>query len=296
MSEPDELYTLRNYFWLGSFQRAISEGSGLSRLPEALKVECKEFVYRSYVALGQIDVVLQEISDDPSTPIALQSVKLLARYLTLPAEKELLMSTLEAWLNDPSANSATLQLVAAIVYMYEDKLKEALRAVHAGMNMEHLAMGVQILLRMNRPDLAMKQLKQMQQQDEDATLTQLAAAWVYMAQGSSKLQEAAYIYDELIDKFGSTVLLLNGAAAANIQMGKFPEAERLLLEAVSKGQNDPETLVNLICCYQHMGKPSDLVNRHMMHLKAVAPRHPFVAKLNRIEGSFDRSATAFSTA
>ena len=71
-----------------------------------------------------------------SSSPALQSVKLLARYLTLPAEKELLLSTLEAWLNDPSANSTTLQLVAAIVYMYEDKLKEALRAVHAGMNME----------------------------------------------------------------------------------------------------------------------------------------------------------------
>lgn len=61
MSEPDDLFTLRNHFWLGSYQLAIAEGSGLGRLPDSLRVERDEFIYRSYLALGQYSIVLGEV-------------------------------------------------------------------------------------------------------------------------------------------------------------------------------------------------------------------------------------------
>jgi len=295
MTEPDELYSLRNFFWLGAWQRAVSEGSSLTRLPETLKIESREFVYRSYIALGQQNIVLTEVPDGPSTPVALQAVKLLARYQALPAEKEAVLATLNDWLGDPNyANSATLQLMGAIIFLSENNTKDALRCIHLGTTMEHLALTIQIFLRMNRPDLANKQLRLMQQADEDAALTQLASAWVNLAQGGAKLQEAAYIFDELIDKFGSTVTLLNGVAAAHIQMDKFDEAEKYLMDAISKGQNDPDTLINLICCYQHMGKSSDLVNRYVSQLKTVAPSHPFVAQLSTVEAAFDRVSASFA--
>ena len=54
-TDPDELYTLRNLFWLGSFQQAINEGGRLNRLSDELKVvERDEFVYRSYVGPGPV--------------------------------------------------------------------------------------------------------------------------------------------------------------------------------------------------------------------------------------------------
>lgn len=61
MSEPDDLFTLRNHFWLGSYQQAIAEASGLGRLSDTLRMERDEFIYRSYIALGQHSIVLGEV-------------------------------------------------------------------------------------------------------------------------------------------------------------------------------------------------------------------------------------------
>ena len=48
----------------------------------------------------------------------------MARYLTFPAEKEEIISTLEGWLAGVTeGNTATLQLIAAMVFLHEDNTK-----------------------------------------------------------------------------------------------------------------------------------------------------------------------------
>lgn len=295
--EPDELYNLRNFYWIGNYQKAIAEGSSLPRLSEALKVEAKEFVYRAYVALGQYNIVLGEIKDGPEVPTSLRAVKMLARYLASPQDKDVVVKSLGEWLTagQSTGSTATLQLVAAMVYLHQGDAKEALRCVHLGATMEHLALTVQIFLQMDRLDLALKTVRQMQGVDEDATLTQLALAWTHVASGGAKLQEAAYVFEELSDKFDATVMLRNGSAVAHLHLGNFADAEKALLDALTKGQNDPDTLVNLICCYQHMGKPEELLLRYANQLKAVAPRHPLVLQLATVEGAFARVAGTYAT-
>eukprot|EP00959_Pyramimonas_sp_CCMP1952_P177485 3710071-Pyramimonas_sp.AAC.1 len=119
-----------------------------------------------------------------------------------------------------------------------------------------MALSIQIFIKMDRVDCAEKQLKAMMNIDDDATCTQLAQAWVNIALGGSKIQEAFYIFQELGDKYAWTVRLYNGSAVCNMQMGQYEEAERELLEALNKDPKDADTLSNLAVISLHLGKPN----------------------------------------
>ncbi|WRX27492.1 hypothetical protein QQP08_019979, partial [Theobroma cacao] len=135
------------------------------------------------------------------------------------------------------------------------------------------ALNVQIFIKMHRSDYAEKQIRVMQQIDEDHTLTQLANAWLNLAVGGSKIQEAYLIFQDFSEKYPMTGLILNGKAVCCMHMGNFDEAETLLLEALNKASlncgyffilsrfklidaKDPETLANLVVCSLHLGKSS----------------------------------------
>lgn len=141
---------------------------------------------------------------------------------------------------------------------------------------------------MDRLDLALKELKVLKGKDEDCPLASLATAWTNLYAGGAKIQEAAYIYDELVDKFGGSSLLLNGLAVAKLHQGQYDEAESLLQEALTKSPSDPDTLANLICVCQHLGRETSIVSRYMSQLKSKAPDHALVTSVNTFTGAFDR--------
>jgi Tfp pilus assembly protein PilF len=52
--------------------------------------------------------------------------------------------------------------------------------------------------------------------------------------GGEKLVEAQSIYNDMIEKYGNSVLLFNGLAVCSMQLKKWNEAEKYLLQALEK--------------------------------------------------------------
>jgi coatomer protein complex subunit epsilon len=89
---PDQLFNLRNSFYLGAYQAAINNSEVPNLSPDdAVERDC--LVYRSYIALGSFQLVISEIDSSAATP--LQAVKLLALYLSSPDNKVLFFSSSE---------------------------------------------------------------------------------------------------------------------------------------------------------------------------------------------------------
>jgi len=293
-SSESDLFELKNFFILGNYQGAVNEGTALSSVEESDRVERDVYIYRSYIAQGKYKLVLEEIKD-PRAPTALQAVKLLASYLGNEDTKELSLATLKEWMSDGvAANNPFLQIVAATIYIYEEKFEDAMRCVYQANSLEGLSLLVQIFLKINRLDLAEKELKGMQKIDDDSTITQLTQIWVQIAVGGEPVNDALNTLQDLSNKFGTSGYLLNLMGVCNVHLKKFGDAEKQFLQALEKNSSDVDTLVNLIACHQHQGKPAETITREINQLKALAPKSSFVRSLQKSDQDFDTYAKQFS--
>ncbi|KAL7546760.1 hypothetical protein ACHAWF_010095 [Thalassiosira exigua] len=297
MAEPDELYTLRAQYWLGHYVLALDEGKASARrpMPPHLKSEREELVLRCHLAMGNYDKVATDggSSDSP----ALRALALHARYLS--GSKDEAVEGIKALVVDPSAaGNTSLQLTACHVYLAAGKLREALQCVHHGLTMEHLAMCVQIYLKIDRLDLANDALNLMKQADEDSVLAQLAGVYVAVSTGRSRADDAVHVLAGLSEQYGPSLMLLNVTAVANMVGGRYDAAEENLKAAVSEfgGGTDPDTLANLVACSQHLGKSGAEVEKYLSALRTGSGDHPFAEGLAQVEGAFEREAGKYLSA
>ncbi|KAJ8030032.1 Coatomer subunit epsilon [Holothuria leucospilota] len=294
-NEVDELFEIRNAFYIGSYQQCINEAQKLKPSTADLKLTKDVFMYRAYLAGRKYGVVLDEIK--PSSPPELQAVRMFADYLASPDKRSQVLKDLDKKMSSSvDVNNDTFLLMAASIYYHEENFDAALRCLHQSDSLECSALTVQIYIRIDRVDLAKKEVKKMQELDDDATLTQLAQAWFNLAVGGEKLQDAYYIFQELADKNNSTPLLLNGQASAYIQQGKLEDAEGVLQEALDKDSNCPETLINFIVLSQHLGKAPEVSNRYLSQLKDSHGSHPFVKDYLSKEKDLEMLATQYVSA
>jgi len=281
-----DIFGIRNQFYLGNFQQVITDASAFNpRGDAAAKIECEIIQYRAFIAMGNHFLV--KISDD--APVSLQAVKVLAQYMQSQD-----VQTASARLSElmvEGGNDPTVVVIAAMIFNREGQYEDALK--YLGQNptaLEPMAVLVQTYLKMDRVDLAEKTFKTMQQNEDDATLTQLASAWVNLAKGGNQIQEALFILTDLAEKYNQTVTLLNGMAACHMSKGEFRDAEVLLKEALSKNPNDVDSLINLVVCLQHLRTSDELADSTMSQVRTLNPGHPWVKKISELEDSFDRLA------
>jgi coatomer protein complex subunit epsilon len=296
MDTPDELYTLRAQYYLGHYALCLEEAKAISRRPLSndLKIEREEFQLRAMLALKQYDKVIDAASD---LSAGTQAIGIRAKYdspSTPESSKANLLSELQVLASDPST-TATAQLIAAQTFLSQGEMtKEALQCVHAGATMEHLALSVQIYLRMDRLDLAKQTLTKMKKADEEAVLTQLCNCHVTIYSGSSQALDAVHILGSMSEQYGATVMLLNLVAVAYMAAGQYPEAESSLIDATAEGE-DVDTLINLVVCYQHQGKAAE-IGQVLGTIKNSYPNHSFVQGLLRVEGAFERESVKYRVA
>eukprot|EP01111_Echinosteliopsis_oligospora_P016272 TRINITY_DN668_c0_g1_i1.p1 TRINITY_DN668_c0_g1~~TRINITY_DN668_c0_g1_i1.p1 ORF type:complete len:291 (-),score=81.46 TRINITY_DN668_c0_g1_i1:58-930(-) len=286
----DVLFELRNKFLLGDYPGCINEADNVSTRNESDKLEKDCYVYRSYIAQGDYKLVLDEIKKSANP--TLQMVRQLALYMSSESNRADVLDVVKENVADGTvANNQLIQLIVGIIYAQEGATEDALKCLHASGSLEGLALLIQMYIKIDRVDLAEKELKNMNKMDADATITQLATAWVYTALGGEKIQEAFHIFKELSDKYGVSVALLNAQAVCNIQLQKYEDAEAFLIEATGKNSKDPDTIANLITCYLFMKKP---VDRYVSQLKTNFPQHPWVVAVKAAEESFDRASNRFA--
>ncbi|XP_073179913.1 coatomer subunit epsilon isoform X3 [Lepidochelys kempii] len=262
--DADELFDVKNSFYIGAYQAAINEAQRVKPSSPEREVERDVFLYRAYIAQRKYGVVLDEIKANACPE--LQAVRMFAEYLSNDTQRDAIVADLDKKMaKSVDVTNTTFLLMAASIYFHDANPDAALRTLHQGESLECMAMMIQILLKLDRLDLARKDLKKMQEQDEDATLTQLATAWVNLAVGGEKLQDAYYIFQEMADKCSSTLLLLNGQAACYMAQGKWEDADSVLQEALDK-----------------------VTNRYLSQLKDAHKSHPFIQEYQAKENDFDR--------
>jgi len=283
--ETDELFDIKTSFYNGNYQRCINEAQKLKVNPQ-LQEEKDILMYRAYIAQRKYAVVLDEVNDSSDD---LSGVRIFAEYLCDVKKREKILLDLDKKMsgNVDISKSIFLYMASSIFYL-EGNYDATLRTLHQSDAIECIALMVQTLLKIDRVDLARKELKRMQDLDEDHILTQLAQAWFNLALGGEKLQDAYYIFQELTDKFSSTALLLNGQATCLMAQGKFEDAESVLQEAMNADSNNAETLVNMVVLSQHLGKAPEVGNRYISQLKDSHRSHPWINEYYTKENEFDR--------
>eukprot|EP00794_Sanderia_malayensis_P010153 gene10153-11190_t len=290
-SDVDELFEVRNSFYIGNYQQCINEAQKVKPSTPDLRVERDVFLYRAYAAQGKCGVVLDEVRS--SSPSELQAVRVLADYFHNPSKKDVILKQLESKINSSDFSEYFL-LIASTIYFHEKDFDSALRCLHQSQALESAGLSVQIHIAMDRLDLARKELKRMQEIDEDASLTQLATAWFNLAVGGDKAQDSYYIFQELADKYTPTVMLLNGQAACYMCMNRFEDAESSLQEALERDSNNSTTLINLAVLSQHIGKQPEVSNRYVSQLKDSHSNTPFAKDFFSKEKDFERIAGQYA--
>ncbi|ESN94776.1 hypothetical protein HELRODRAFT_102959 [Helobdella robusta] len=286
--DADVLFEMRCALYIGNYQQCITDGQKM-KVSGDVKIQRDVILYRAFIAQKNYSVVIHEVSS--SSPAEVCAIKLMAEYFAASNDsaREKVLKEVESRLGkNLDLNDYAFLLAAGSIYYAEGDFDAALRLLHQSDAIECMALSVQILLKLDRVDVARKELKRMQDTDEDHIVTQLATAWINLALGGDKYQEAFYIFQELSDKFSSTPLLLNGQAACHMAQGRFEDAEPLLQEALNKDSNNAETLCNLIVLTQHMGKPTEVTNRYIAQLREGHKNHPLVKEVAIKESEFDR--------
>ncbi|KAG7009788.1 coatomer subunit epsilon [Physcia stellaris] len=256
-SAEGELLNIRNAFHQGQYQEVIDFDT--SKLSSDNTLPAQVLKWRAQIANGQAKVVLDQLAKESNSPdnVAVKAFALLNTGKSTQAQEE------AEELAETSAENATVQVMAGTILQAVGKSEEALTLLskHQG-NLEAIALIVQIHLQQNRTDLALKEVTAARKWAQDNLLVNIAESWLGLRLGGDKYQQAFYVFDEMAQTPStSTAKSLIGQAVAEMHLGRFPEAEAALQQALEKEPENADAIANSIVLNVFSGKESSELKR-----------------------------------
>lgn len=288
-SAEGELVNIHNAFHAGQYDKVISfDTSAFSSSNELLARVLK---LRAKLAHGQFSDVLSEVKEQESVP-DLAAVKALAEYSQDPWDSDEAVQGAQA-LAQEHGDNLTVQLLCGTVLANAGLSEEALAllAKHQG-SLDAVALIVQIHLQQNRSDLAAKEAQRARKWAQDSLLVNSAESWVGLREGGEKYQQSFYVFEELAQAPATqAVHSLVGQAVAELHLGRLPEAEAALKQAIALNSKSPDVLANMIVLTTILGQDTEELKGK---LTEVQPKHQLLGDLVAKSEAFEAARAKYS--
>jgi len=283
MSAPVTMFRVQNAFLLGAYGECVECADKFVAGNEGEAGMCEFYKLRSQVAMGEYTAVIDSMSSTSS--VGAQGVRMLAAYLRDGSEA--VLGDVKGMLADPAcAGNSEFKLMAGEIYMAAGDPGACLQATHSGETLELRLASTMAYLSMLRVDLAEREVERMGEEEDDATATQLAHAYVDMRRGGRHIRDAFHAFQEIGGKYTMSAKLLAAMGACSILLNNFEEAEGFLLEALEDDPKNSSVLANLVVNSIHMGKPQAAIDAALADLERVDPGHALLEKRKTIKAEF----------
>ncbi|KAL9062007.1 MAG: hypothetical protein Q9206_000098 [Seirophora lacunosa] len=287
-SADGELLTLHNAFYQGQYQVVLDFDP--SSLSESNVLPARVLKLRAQIASGDAKGAISNLKNETGPDFA--AIKAFAQHSlgdTSAATKQVEQQV------EASSENATVQILGGIVLQASGRTEDALSLLskHQG-NLEAIALITQIHLQQHRTDLALKEVSAARKWAQDSLLVNIAESWVGMRVGGESYQSAFYVFEEMAQTPSSTsTKSLVSQAVSELHMGRLPEAEAALNQAL---QNDPENIqavANAIVLATIMGKSAEQQS-YLEELKKLHSNHAFLTDLKEKSDLFDQAAGKYA--
>ncbi|KAF1986457.1 coatomer subunit epsilon [Aulographum hederae CBS 113979] len=288
-SAEGELVNIHSAFHQGQYSQVLDFDT--SSFSSSNAVPARLLKLRAQIALEQYDEVIADVSGEESTP-DFAAAKVLAEYLKDPWDSEEAVETAKK-LAGSKGDNLGVQLLAGTVLADSGNVEEALALLskHQG-SLDAVAMIVQIHLQQNRTDLAAKEALNARKWAQDSLLVNVAESWVGLRQGGEKYQSAYYVFEELAQAPATQApLTLVGQAISEIHLGRLPEAEAALQQALDINAQDADALANLMVLNTLAGKDAAEV---MGRLEMARPKHQALLDLKEKTEEFEAARAKYT--
>lgn len=115
-----------------------------------------------------------------------------------------------------------------------------------------------------------------------------------LPQGGEKYQSAFYVFEELATTAQSTSPhSLVAQAVSELHLGRLPEAEAALQQALSIDGTSADTIANMIVLNTLLGKNEE-TEEMKTQLQSVAPQHPAIADWASKKEEFAKAAAKYT--